>query len=188
MADVDLGGLERPGPVLAQVDGEQAVRRLAREARDEAHRLLGERPCPLVVEEAAAVDVAGHARDCKMPHEVLQPLVAARLEQLVLVEQKRAGDVPSRQVLGDHVARDLRIEIGPGVCLLGLGHLERADPAGRSVGVVAEPDGASVQVEPAPLEQVVSTRDAIPRHEPRLTQRLVQLPLADRDRHEARRR
>ena len=107
MADVDLGDLERARAVLAQVDGEEPVRRLLRETGDEAHRLLGERPRALVVDQPAAVDVAGHSRRGEMPHEVLEPLVAPGLEQLVLVEEERAGDVPARQMLGDHVARDL---------------------------------------------------------------------------------
>src|SRR5438045_1185100 len=75
---------------------EEDVRSLLRKVADKAHRLLGERPRSLVVHESAPVDVAGHAGDGEVAHEVLEPLVAARLEQRVLVEEERARDISPR--------------------------------------------------------------------------------------------
>ena len=154
MADVDLGHLERAGAILAQIDGEEAMRRVAGEPADEAHHLLGDGPGPFVVDEAAAIDVAGHARDGEVSHEVLEPLVAGALEQLVIVEEECARDVPARQVLRDHEARDLGVQIGPRVCLLRLRHLDRADPARGRVGVVAQPDRPAVELELVTCEQL----------------------------------
>src|SRR5438067_6147678 len=89
-------------------------------------------------------------------------------------------------MLGHHEAGDPRVEVGPRVRLLRLGHLDRADPARRAVGVVAEPDRTAAELDLVTREQLVAARDAVLRHEARLAERVVELALADRNLHEPR--